>query len=73
MFLWRVRFHAYSVYKHIYRNTHVMANLLSFVTETAEQFKKVAIANRSPTSGETKTPVELFYGAKPIVIMMRTF
>lgn len=31
------------------------------------------IRNRSPTSGETKTPVELFYGTKPDVTIMRTF
>ena len=31
------------------------------------------IRNRSPTSGENKTPLELFYGAKPNVSMMKTF
>ncbi len=31
------------------------------------------IRNRSPTSGETKTPVELFYDTKADVTMMRTF
>eukprot|EP00967_Tisochrysis_lutea_P127611 scaffold217237_cov15-Tisochrysis_lutea.AAC.1 len=30
------------------------------------------ILNRSPVSGETKTPVELFYDTKPHITLMRT-